>query len=108
MSKASMKTRARRRTGEAFYKGIIPKGPDGVPETPRPIPDDLRSGFVEAFWNSLVWRSSNWLGRPIQTPATDLMIYQELLTKVRPDWIIETGREAVPLHLEVPREACIV
>jgi cephalosporin hydroxylase len=90
----AMKTRARRRTGEAFYKGIIPQGPDGVPETARPIPDDLRAGFVEAFWNSLVWRSSSWLGHPIQVPATDLMIYQELLTKVRPDWIIETGTQS--------------
>ena len=77
-----------------------------MPETARPLPDDLRTGFIEAYWNSLVWRSSNWLGLPIQNPPTDLMIYQELLTKVRPDWIIETGasfRRSVPQSLSYRR-----
>jgi cephalosporin hydroxylase len=87
----AMKTRARRMTGEAFVKGAIMRGPDGQPETPRPIPDDLRNGFIEAFWNSLAWRNSKWLGRQITTPPTDLMIYQEVIERVRPDWIIETG-----------------
>jgi cephalosporin hydroxylase len=87
----AMKTRARRMTGEAFVKGPIAHGQDGIPEAPRPIPDDLRTGFVEAFWQSLAWRNSSWLGRSIQTAPTDLMIYQELVEKVRPDWIIETG-----------------
>ena len=78
-------------TGEAFVTGAIARGRDGVPDTPRPIPDDLRTGFIEAFWHSLAWRNASWLGRPIQTPPTDLMIYQELVEAVGPDWIIETG-----------------
>ena len=86
-----MKSRARRMTGAAFTQSATSRGRDGLPESPRPIPDDLRSNFIEAYWNSLAWRNSNWLGRPIQTPPTDLMVYQELLAKVRPDYIIETG-----------------
>ncbi len=87
----AMKTRARRMTGEAFVKGAAARGPDGVPDAPRPIPDELKDGFIDAFWQSLAWRNSNWLGRSTQTPPTDLMIYQELVERVRPDWIVETG-----------------
>ena len=89
----AMKTRARRMTGEAFVKASIARSGDGLPDRARPIPDDLKSGFVDAFWQSLAWRDSTWLGERVQRPATDLMIYQELIERVRPDWIIETGAE---------------
>ena len=87
----ALKTRARRMTGEAFVNGAGARGRDGMPERPRPIPDDLKTGFVDAFWHSLAWRDTRWLGRPVQTPPTDLLIYQELVERVRPDWIVETG-----------------
>jgi len=37
------------------------------------------------------WDSTTWLGAPLQKCPFDLWIYQELLTRVRPDVIIETG-----------------
>ena len=66
--------------------------PDALPEQPLPIPEDLETAFVDAFWRSHAWRETT-LARAVRStrPATDLIAYQELLTRVRPDWIVETG-----------------
>jgi len=37
------------------------------------------------------WKSTNWLGVPIQKCPLDLWIYQEIIFEVKPDLIIETG-----------------
>ncbi len=37
------------------------------------------------------WYDTNWLGRPVWKCPLDLWIYQELLTTLRPDFVIETG-----------------
>jgi cephalosporin hydroxylase len=37
------------------------------------------------------WKDTRWLGCPIQKFPGDVWIYQELLSELRPDWIIETG-----------------
>jgi cephalosporin hydroxylase len=64
---------------------------DGRPERPVPVPDDLRTAFTEAVWRNLPWRRTTWLGAPIRTSPTDLLAYQEIVTRVRPDWIVEIG-----------------
>jgi cephalosporin hydroxylase len=69
----------------------VSDGPDGIPKTPVPIPEELRTAFIEAFWDGLSWKDSKWLGRTITNAPTDLFVYQELLGIVRPDWIVETG-----------------
>jgi cephalosporin hydroxylase len=58
------------------------------------MPEELRTAFVEAFWSALSWKDSKWLGRPVTTPPTDLLVYQELIAATRPEWIIETGRRS--------------
>ena len=62
------------------------------PPSPVPMPDDLRDGFVDAYWRSLAWRQTR-RGSASRCPnaPTDLFTYQELVNEVRPDWIIETG-----------------
>jgi cephalosporin hydroxylase len=55
------------------------------------MPQDLQSDFIAAFWNTLVWKRSSWLGWRTRKTPTDLFVYQELLSTVGPDWIIETG-----------------
>jgi cephalosporin hydroxylase len=55
------------------------------------MPTDLRAEFVDAYWNTLAWQQSVWLGQTVPTPPTDLFAYQELVSQVRPEWIIETG-----------------
>jgi cephalosporin hydroxylase len=85
------RTRSRRMTASAFAARRSNDGPDGVPATPEPMPDDLRTTLVESYWRGLSWKNSTWLGQPVTAPPTDLFVYQELIESVRPDWIIETG-----------------
>jgi cephalosporin hydroxylase len=90
-SPEARRTRPRRLTADIFGKTAPPPEPDGLPTTSVPIPEDLRSGFVDAVWRSLAWRHTTWLGRPIESAPTDLVAYQQAIVSVRPDWIIETG-----------------
>ena len=60
----AQRTRARRMTASLFHKGVISTGPDGQPTTATPIPDELKESFVDAFWHSLAWRDTTWLGTP--------------------------------------------
>src|SRR5262249_12360896 len=91
MFPGAFRTRARRMTADAFVQGRVTEGPDGLPTKPTPIPDDLAKSFVDAFWNSLAWRDTKWLGRNTQRAPTGLFLYQGIVSRVRPDWIIETG-----------------
>lgn len=85
------RSRPRRLTAEMFGQGASAPEPDGLPEKPLPVSEDLRSGFIEAVWRSLAWSRTTWLGRHLPSAPTDLIAYQQLVTSVRPDWIIETG-----------------
>jgi cephalosporin hydroxylase len=87
----TMRSRSRRRTGAHFFTPKDRAGPDGLPAKPVPMPQDLKTDFVEAFWNSLVWKQASWLGWKSPKAPTDLFVYQELIHRLRPDWIIDTG-----------------
>jgi len=91
MFPSAQRTRARRMTAGLFHKGVLSTGPDGQPTAPTPIPDELKASFIDAFWHSLAWRDTTWLGHRVTKPPTDLVAYQEIVQRVRPDWIIETG-----------------
>jgi len=91
MFPGAQRTRARRMTASAFHKGPIHAGPDGQPTTSTPIPDELKASFTDAFWHSLAWRDTTWLGHRVAKSPTDLLVYQEIVERVRPDWIVETG-----------------
>ena len=85
------RTKPRRRTAAHIFREGVPGDPDGMPETSSPVPEDLAVEFTDAYWRSLRWQSSTWLGHTIGRPPTDLFAYQEILSQVRPDWILETG-----------------
>lgn len=89
----AMRTRARRMSAEAFVTARGAGTTDGPPPKGITIPDELRTGFVDAYWNSLAWQQTKWLGHRIPKAPTDLFVYQELVERLRPDWIIETGAE---------------
>jgi len=83
----SRRTRARRLNSLSF--GSAPGDPTvGVPTEPEMIPEELTTSFRDAFWRSLAWRRSQWLGEPVEAAPTDLMIYQELVASVQPDHVI--------------------
>lgn len=88
---ASRRTRARRMTASAFDVDDLIEGIDGKARKALPVPDDLREGFVAAYHRSLAHRHTSWLGRSAINAPTDLLAYQEIIHRVRPDWIIETG-----------------
>ena len=88
---SARRTKPRRLSTTAFAQAALPGGVDGVPETPTPLPEELRWSFTEAVWRTLPWQHTTWLERAITTAPTDLFAYQELISRVRPDWIVETG-----------------
>jgi cephalosporin hydroxylase/GT2 family glycosyltransferase len=93
-SESAKRCRARRMTASAFDVDPLLEANDGpVPEAPVPMPDDLRDTFTNAYYRSLAWRETRWLGRPVLNAPTDLVAYQESLAEVRPDWVIETGTQ---------------
>jgi cephalosporin hydroxylase len=87
MQSAAFRTKARRRTPKAFLAAA--KQDDGIPEQPVPIPEDFVFDFIDAFWHNLAWRDVTWLGTSLPKAPTDLIAYQEMVSRVRPDWIIE-------------------
>ena len=86
---AARRTKPRRLSTRVF--GEAAEAVDGRPEQPVPVPDDLRWSFTETVWRNLPWRRTTWLGEPVHTAPTDLLAYQEILTRVRPDWVVEIG-----------------
>ena len=46
------------------------------------------------MWNAGLWQQVSWLGVPVLQWPTDLLLLQELLTRLRPRCVVETG-----LHL---------
>src|SRR5262249_29865287 len=89
ISGSQRRTRPRRMIAPAFFKQAQAQN-KGRPDEPIPVPEKLTTAFIDAFWHSQVWRETRWLGRRVAKCPTDLVAYQELLAKVRPDWIIET------------------
>ena len=86
---AARRTKPRRLSTRVF--GEAAEAVDGRPQRPAPVPDDLRWAFTETVWRNLPWRHTTWLGEPVHTAPTDLLAYQEILSRVRPDWVVEIG-----------------
>ncbi len=61
----------------------------GLPEKPSPIPQDTVAEFTDAYWHSLDWQHTTWLGETVPMAPPDLLAYQALLHHVRPSWIID-------------------
>ena len=85
------RTRSRRMIASAFSGSRATDGPDGLPAAAEHIPDEVRSTLIESFWRGLSWQQTTWLGHPVAAAPTDLVVYQELIASVRPDWIVQTG-----------------
>jgi cephalosporin hydroxylase len=84
------RTKPRRMGAPAYFKLAHVEGTDGRPSKPVPVPDELRTEFIDAFWRSKQWQQTTWLGKWTNKAPTDLLAYQDLIFRVRPKWIIET------------------
>ena len=91
LPESARRTKPRRMGAPVYFKLAHVEGTDGRPAEPIPVPEELRTSFVDAFWRSKEWQQTPWLGRWTARPPTDLWAYQELIARVRPDWIVETG-----------------
>ncbi|MEQ8841487.1 MAG: CmcI family methyltransferase [Acidimicrobiales bacterium] len=89
-TKSAVRTRSRRLGAMAFDS---PDSRGEIPSEPVPIPDEIAASFIDSYWRSLAWQHTSWLGHPIQNTPTDLMIYQELISSIRPDQIVVVERE---------------
>lgn len=49
------------------------------------------SAFRQRYQESGVWMKTTWLGAQVLKCPLDLWIYQEILSRTRPDVIVETG-----------------
>jgi cephalosporin hydroxylase/SAM-dependent methyltransferase len=78
----------RRRMGAKQFRAAHPL--DRRPSRPVPVPDELKVEFNEAFWRSGEWHRTPWLGKSAHRPPTDLFAYQELIARLRPEWVVET------------------
>ncbi len=88
-TEAARRSKPRRLSTKAFAEASS-AAVDGLPEAATPVPDELKWAFTEAVWRNLPWNATSWLGRAITTAPTDLLAYQEVIHRVRPDWVVES------------------
>ena len=91
MPRQAARTKARRRVSPNLFSLHAPDQVGGVPDKAAPLPQDLWAEFTEAYWKTLKWRQTHWMGRRLSKLPGDLIIFQEILYTVRPDWIVHTG-----------------
>ena len=93
MFPSARRTRARYRVAPELFKAGAPD-PDTLPDEPVPLPKELTTAFIDGYWHSPGWREARWLGEEVHQPPTDLFVYQEIISEVRPDWIIAIGPDS--------------
>lgn len=52
---------------------------------------DITRMFHMCYYNTRIWENTFWHGHQILKCPMDMWIYQEMLWKIKPDYIIETG-----------------
>lgn len=90
LSPAARRTKPRRMNSFQLFRNAHVEASDRRPSRPVPVPQDLQTEFIDAFWRSGEWHRTTWLGQSTHKAPTDLLAYQELIHRVRPDWILET------------------
>jgi cephalosporin hydroxylase len=68
-----------------FFRGFVMK----VPFLKRLAVDLFENIFYDSAPNT--WDNMSWMGVPCQKYPTDLWVYQEIISRNKPDVIIETG-----------------
>lgn len=79
-----------RRSVEAAGRAGLAHGPGR-----RSSDEETIRAFHELYYERTrrdgTWYDTSWLGRPVWKCPLDLWVYQELLVKLRPDFVIKTG-----------------
>jgi macrocin-O-methyltransferase TylF-like protien/cephalosporin hydroxylase/methyltransferase family protein len=98
LDRRTLRTKPRWRASPNLMKaGLEPPPGDAVPDEPALMPTELAEQYLDAWWHSLAWQDAEWLGQPIRRPPGDLVAYQELVARLRPDRILVAGDEDAAL-----------
>ena len=65
--------------------------PPSAPGSPSDETSRLARRWTKSLWNAGLWRQVSWLGVPVLQWPTDLLLLQELMTRLRPRFVVETG-----------------
>ena len=65
--------------------------PPSAPGSPSDETSRLARQWTKTMWNAELWRQVSWLGVPVLQWPTDLLLLQELMTRLRPRFVVETG-----------------
>jgi cephalosporin hydroxylase len=84
------RSKPRRMTSFQHFRSAHVEASDTRPSRPISVPQDLKTEFIDAFWRSGEWHQATWLGKSTHRAPTDLLVYQELIFRLRPEWIVET------------------
>ena len=57
----------------------------------RPSEREIVDRFHRHFYDSEVWKTTRWLGVPTAQNPNDAWIHQEIIARVKPDFIVEAG-----------------
>src|SRR4051794_41193532 len=59
----------------------------------RRYEQEVRRRFARIYYDRAedTWRDTSWLATPTWKVPSDLWVYQELIVRMRPDFIVETG-----------------
>ena len=52
---------------------------------------EIVDGFHNLYYNSKAWNKNQWLGYPIRQCPFDLQVYQEIIFRTRPEFVLQTG-----------------
>ncbi len=74
-----------------LFAAVMPTLANGESQ-PKPLSKELViQEFNRLHYNSGVWLRTNWMGIPAQQNPCDMWTMQEIISKTRPDFIVETG-----------------
>ena len=99
---AALRIRPRRMSSFQRFKDALPEGDRQPTVSACAGSPGSKAEFIDAFWRSGEWHRTTWLGKSTHRAPTDLFAYQELICRLRPDWIVETRTGAGGAGL-VPR-----
>lgn len=81
---------ARRSKARRLTSPLFPRVAEEL-ERPIPMPDEAKVDIIATFYNTLGWQDTSWSGRAVRRSPTDLVAYQEIVHRVRPEVIIVTN-----------------
>jgi cephalosporin hydroxylase/GT2 family glycosyltransferase len=87
---AARRTRSRRWPTLAFDALREPTNEEALPV---PVPDEVKLAAIESVWDHQAWRDASWLGHPVKRYPADLHVYQELLARLHPQFVVLAGED---------------